>query len=164
MRITQWGLSVEGDSNVGGGDTTSVLDLDVDFRTTRGLASLPGFTVTRTIMDIYFRALAVPSLDSVQEVALGIALFPTNLPTINHPSPRSENWDWVWQKTILWVPWTVQIANEGVFRQLMQSIRIDTDIARRYRSEEQTYRLVINNIGGEDISVDERARILYRAP
>ncbi len=161
-RKTVWYVEAGGEAAQASG-ATDLADLLADARVTVGILTFRGHTVTRIIGDIYFRADAVPSGDNPQEVAFGIAVFNSNFPAGNHPNPRNENTDWMWQRTIRWVPWTVE-ASAGVFRQLMQVVSFDIRTQRVLRATEDRLELVVSNIGGEAITWDVRCRTLLRSP
>ncbi len=163
MRQTMWGLSVDGETGVTTGQTR-IIDLTEDFQARMGVVSMNGYTVTRIIGQVSYRSGAVPSLDNVQECAFGIGVFDANLPTANHPSPRSEDSDWMWQYTPLWVPWTVE-ASAGVFRILINEFQIDVKTQRKLKAgTKKRLRMVINNIGSESVDMNLRVRTLLRAP
>ena len=161
-RNLQWYLGAEGLSGLLTGNT-GVLDLLADARVDLDTGSFGGSTVTRVIGDIHFRSNTVPSGDNVQESSFGIAVFNENLPTINHPNPRTENHDWMWQTTPMWVPWTVE-SSAGVFRILMQTLHFDILTQRRLRNTEERLEMVVHNTGSEGIDVNLRIRALLRAP
>ena len=160
MRTLSWYLEAQGSSNVAASGNT-VFDMLQDAKATVGVNAFNGATVTRIIGDIYWRANDVPSLDNVQEVSYGIGVFPDSMSVGNHPNPRSDNYDWMWQKTILWVPWTVE-SSAGNFRQLIQVVHFDVLTQRRLKGTEARLELDIHNSGGESLSADLRCRTLVR--
>ena len=162
MRTVSWGLEAAGISGQTTA-TTDAFDLLQDLRTELGTNHLMRYTITRMIGDIYFRADTIPTLDNVQEVSFGIGIFNENLTDVNHPNPRTENANWMWQKTILWVPWTVE-SSAGVFRQLQQVVSFDIRTQRILRGTEDRLELVIANTGSEDVSSNWRLRTLVRHP
>ncbi len=162
MRPTTWGLENGGFSALAAGSIT-VIDLGADLRTILGVNHLQRYTITHMIGTIFFRADAVPSSDVVQEIAFGIAVFPDSMPGANHPTPRSDNYDWMWQETLRWVPWTVE-ASAGVFRQLMNSVPFETKTQRVMKGMESRLELVVHNVTGEAKSADIHLRNLWRLP
>ena len=163
MRRTLWGLAEEATTGLPTGNITA-LDLTQDLQARMGIVSMNGYTVTRIIGSIFYRSNDVPSLDNVQQAAFGIGVFDSNLPLNTHPSPRTEDADWMWQYTPLWVPWTIE-ASAGSFRILMNEIRFDIKTQRVLKAgTERRLRLVILNVGSEGIDVNLRCRTLLRAP
>ncbi len=164
MRTLTWGVGAEGIASVAGGGGNSSLDLLADYKATLGVSHLTRYTVTRIIGQVYWRALTLPSLDDIQQTAFGIRIQDENVGATSSPSPVGENANWMWQQVPLWVPWTVQIADGGAFRQLLQVLHFDIRTQRIFRGTESKLLLTINNLGGEAISVDVRTRTLVRIP
>ncbi len=162
MRATTWALEANGTSSLAAATKTR-FDLLADYRTELGVNHLARYTVTHIIGQVYFRANDVPSTDSAQELALGVIVGDENIPGGSDPSPRTDNANWMWQHTILWVPWTIE-SSAGVFRQLTQSIAFNIRTQRILRGTESVLRLVVHNVGGEALSVDVRSRTLLRVP
>jgi len=161
-RRTQWFVEAGGLAALATG-VTDLMDLLADARVTVGINTFSGHTVTRMIGDIFFRADDVPATDIVQEVAFGIAVFNSNMRAQDHPNPRNENTNWMWQKTVRWVPWTIE-ASAGVFRQLIQVISFDIRTQRILKATEDRLEMVVSNVGAEAVTVDVRVRSLLRAP
>jgi len=162
MRATTWGLEAGGFTGLATG-VIAANDLLQDYRVELGVNHLARYTITRMIGSIYFRSEAVPSTDTVQEAAFGIAIFDENLTDTNHPNPRTDNAHWMWQQTVRWVPWTVE-ASAGVFRQLLQVLHFDIKTQRVLRGTEHRLELVTANIGPEDLAAEIRVRTLLRVP
>jgi len=162
MRATTWGLEADAVTALAAAASTTI-DLTADYRTELGVNHLSRYTITRVIGSIFFRADDVPAGDIVQEVSFGIGTFDENTPQASHPNPRTDNSRWMWQRTVRWVPWTVE-ASAGVFRQLINEVQFDIRTQRIIRGTETNFELVIANITGEDISADVRCRTLYRVP
>ncbi len=162
MRATTWALGAEGFSALAAG-ATSALQLLLDYQVTVGVTHLARYTVTRIVGSVYFRADAVPASDVVQESAFGIGVFDVNLPGTSHPNPRNENAQWMWQKTVRWVPWTIE-ASAGVFRQLIMEIPFEIATQRIVRGTETRLMFVTSNVIGEALSADVRTRTLLRLP
>ena len=164
MRTTTWAVGSEGVASVAASGGNSQVDLLADYKGTLGVSHLTRYTVTRIIGQVSWRCVDLPSLDSVQQAAFGIRMQDENVGVTSSPSPFGENAFWMWQYVPLWVPWTVQIADSGSFRQLLQTMHFDIRTQRVFRGTESKLQFTMNNLGSEAISVDVRTRTLLRLP
>ena len=162
MRRTMWALERDGRSVNSG--VTAAIDLTQDFQSRMGVVSMNGYTITRILGQLTYRSQNVPSGDNVQECSFGIGVFDANMAVTAHPNPGSEDADWMWQYTPLWVPWTIE-SSAGVFRILMNEIPIDVKTQRVLKAgTEKRLRFVISNVGSDPIDMNIRTRTLLRAP